>query len=71
MWFRNMKGEMEFIGGKNRWELVGKEAEKCSFFKFDVEEEVIEEEVVACYNCRFRRWTEKSFVCKHSSKLYE
>jgi len=65
MWLINEKKENEFQGGKNNWLETVKEAKNCSFFKFDVEDEVIEEDVVSCYNCQFRRWTEKSFTCGH------
>lgn len=69
MWVENDKKQREFLGGKDNWAEVTREAEKCSFFKFDVEDEVIEDEVVACYNCTFRRWTNTSFVCCHFAKI--
>jgi hypothetical protein len=69
MWIVNENKQREFLGGKDSWSEVIKEAEKCSFFKFDVDEEVIEEEVIACYNCTFRRWTDKSFTCCYSTKM--
>jgi hypothetical protein len=69
MWIFNEKEQREFLGGKDSWTEVIKEAEKCPFFRFDVDEEVIDEEVIACYNCTFRRWTDKSFTCCHSAKM--
>ncbi|MEQ8198181.1 MAG: hypothetical protein ABRQ27_09275 [Clostridiaceae bacterium] len=69
MWFVNDSKQIEFSGGKNNWEETIEQASKCSFFKYDVEDEIIEEDVKSCYNCRFRRWTEKSFVCLSSVKM--
>lgn len=65
MWLINEEEEKEFQGGKNNWIETVKEAKNCSFFKFDVEDEVIEDEIVSCYNCKFRRWTVKSFTCRY------
>lgn len=68
MWLKNERSEIEFTGGKNNWTDAVNEAEKCSFYTLDVEDEVIDDEFTACYNCRFRRWTEKSFVCLKKTK---
>jgi hypothetical protein len=38
-------------------------ARGCPKFKLDVEEEIVADETVSCYNCRFRKWTDISFVC--------
>ncbi len=38
-------------------------AEACRFYREDVEEELYLEDVVTCYNCRFRRWAHSGFSC--------
>jgi len=38
-------------------------AEACRFYREDVEEELFLEDVVTCYNCRFRRWAHSGFSC--------
>ena len=35
----------------------------CSQFKQDVEEEWVAEELISCYNCRYRRWTQTGIQC--------
>lgn len=59
----NKRGQQEFIGGKEEWETAAGIAEECSFFIIDDEDELLAEEERSCYNCRYRRWTEASFVC--------
>ncbi|SDK16961.1 hypothetical protein [Natronincola ferrireducens] len=61
--FKNSKEEAEFIGGKSDWTRAKEIAETCLFFKEDVEDELVADDLRSCYNCRLRRWTEKSFVC--------
>jgi hypothetical protein len=65
MWWRlNERGEKEFRGNKDSWLEAAGLAQQCSGFKTDVEEELVSDEPVSCYNCRYRRWTNKSFICK-------
>lgn len=47
-------------------EIKLQEGTQCSLFKPDDEDEMIDDESISCYNCTFRRWTEKSFVCSYS-----
>lgn len=63
MWFINELGEKEFKGKKNDFYNANNEALKCSVFTCDVEEEMVSDEIISCYNCRFRRWTSDSFIC--------
>lgn len=63
MWITNDKGEREFSKGKDDWAVAARIAEECSGFKPDDEDEMVADEDISCYNCRFRRWTMKSFVC--------
>jgi hypothetical protein len=63
MWYKNKKGEKEFVGGKEDWKDAAQEAKKCFDFKPDVEDEWVADDLRSCYNCRFRRWTERAFVC--------
>lgn len=67
MWNFNEKGEKEFAGSKEDWAEAVKLAKACSNFKIDVEDELITEEPVSCYNCRYRRWSLKSFTCLKTS----
>jgi len=63
MWSINDKEEREFTGGKEDWETAANIAGDCPGFKPDDEDEMVADEDVSCYNCRFRRWTMKSFIC--------
>jgi len=63
VWQINEKNEKEFLGGKTAWDMAAEIAEACAAFSLDVEEELIAEEEVSCYNCRYRRWTAETFVC--------
>jgi hypothetical protein len=63
MWRIDRKGEKEFQGGKEDWSGAVRAASCCAAFRPDVEEEWIADDVVSCYNCRYRRWTAASFTC--------
>lgn len=63
MWRINLKGEKEFSGGKDNPAAAACEAVACNRFEPDDEDEMVADEPVSCYNCRFRRWTRESFVC--------
>lgn len=67
MWAVRTNGEKEYLAGKSDWAGAAREAERCSFFSEDVEEELVADELRLCYNCRYRRWTAASFVCIHPS----
>jgi hypothetical protein len=58
-------GRREYLGGQSDWAGAAKEALHCVSFCEDVEEECVADEVRSCYNCRYRRWTENSFLCLH------
>jgi len=63
MWQTGHNGNREFSSGKESWAAAASEAAACRIFRPDVEEEWVADEVRSCYNCRYRRWTVKSFVC--------
>lgn len=63
MWIINDNGKREFSGGKEDWEAAAHIAQECPGFKPDDEDEMVADEAISCYNCRYRRWTIKSFVC--------
>ncbi len=63
MWSISDKEEREYEGGKEDWVAVAHIALNCPGFKPDDEDEMVADEAVSCYNCRYRRWTIKSFVC--------
>jgi len=64
MWRLNELGEKEFTGNKDHWAEAARLAQQCTGFKMDVEEELVSDDPISCYNCRYRRWTNKSFICK-------
>lgn len=63
MWIRNEKGQCEFIAGRQAWQEAAQMAQNCGHFREDDEDELVADEAVSCYNCCFRRWTVKSFIC--------
>ncbi len=63
MIFAGMIGTGEFIGGKDDRPGAAGVAGNCRYFRTDVEEELVADEPVSCYNCRYRRWTADSFTC--------
>lgn len=64
MWILNSKGEKEFSGGKKDWAGAAEAAKLCLHFTTDDEDELVSDEPVSCYNCRYRRWNLKSFTCE-------
>lgn len=62
----NERLEKVFQGGKEDWNIAEKAAMDCGQFKADVEEERVSDELISCYNCRYRRWTVESFNCMKS-----
>ena len=57
------KGKKVFAGGKNSFTEAVYLAENCSSFAEDCEDELVCDDPVSCYNCRYRRWTQDSFEC--------
>ncbi|SFH10226.1 hypothetical protein SAMN05660649_03870 [Desulfotomaculum arcticum] len=62
-WIKNERGQAKFKGGRHDWSQAAQLAANCPHFLPDDEDELVAEEERSCYNCRFRRWTERSFVC--------
>lgn len=60
----NQRGEREFAGTKDDWDAAARLAENCNDFMADDDEEMISDQLRSCFNCRFRRWTQTSFVCR-------
>lgn len=58
----NLKGE--FIGSKEDYQLAEEISKKCKYFKLDDEDELVSDEEISCFNCRYRRWSPASFTCK-------
>jgi len=52
-----------FPWGHDAWGFAAQYAAACTQFQMDVEEELIADDDVSCYNCRYRRWTAASFTC--------
>ena len=62
-WIKSEADQFHFAGGKHDWSRAAAIAGSCAHFLLDHEDELVAEESRSCYNCRFRRWTERSFVC--------
>jgi hypothetical protein len=67
MWAMSENGWQEYPMGQSDWSGAADVALQCSSFREDVEEECVADEARSCYNCRYRRWTENSFLCLHFS----
>jgi hypothetical protein len=63
MWSALTDGTRRFLGGNGDWSGAAREAAQCVGFLEDVEDELVADETRSCYNCRYRRWTESSFIC--------
>ena len=61
--FDYIDGKKRFLDGREAVEEAEKMALDCGQFRQDYEEECFYDEPVTCYNCRWRRWTEKGFDC--------
>ena len=62
MW-QTENGRKTFLCGKNNEAMALQAAEECTYYKEDSEVELVSDEIVSCYNCRYRRWTRESFEC--------
>jgi len=64
-------GERHFLGGRGNYQLAEQAAVECGKFLADEEEEFAADEMVSCYNCRYRRWTPDGFMCmkKQANKI--
>jgi hypothetical protein len=58
-----LNGKSEYPGGSEDWKVVAEIAKNCVYFCPDVEEEQVADELRSCYNCKYRRWTRRSFTC--------
>lgn len=56
-WITLDKKEIRRFGDERIYKMI------CENFSPDVEEERVTGESRTCLNCRYRRWTEKSFIC--------
>jgi hypothetical protein len=64
MFFQKSQNGWLFLHGKESPQKAGDAAEECSFFQEDDEDEQVSDIFPSCYNCRYRRWTAESFICK-------
>lgn len=58
----NLKGE--FTGNREDYHLAEEISKGCKYFKLDDEDELVSDEEISCFNCRYRRWSNASFTCK-------
>jgi hypothetical protein len=49
--------------GRNDWSGAARIAAVCITFHPDEEDEQVADELLSCFNCRYRRWTVASFTC--------
>lgn len=64
MW--NIENNLKvFKNGQEAYAEVASIASSCPDFTADYEEEWADDEEISCYNCKFRRWTTKSFMCMY------
>lgn len=63
MWHIDENGDKQFAGTKDDDKEAALAARECPDFELDDEDELVSEEPVTCFNCRYRRWTERSFTC--------
>ena len=66
MWLLDDSGKKLFRGGQENWAAAKAAAAGCEGFRPDEEDEQCDEEILSCYNCRYRRWTVESFTCMAS-----
>ncbi|WKY48725.1 hypothetical protein Q5O24_05255 [Eubacteriaceae bacterium ES3] len=53
----------------DEWATGASTALVCKQFKEDVEEEWVAEELVSCYNCRYRRFVKDGIVCTQKERV--
>ena len=63
MWITDESGGKLFAGGRENWSAAAAVADACQNFSADDDDEQCAEELLSCYNCRYRRWTPESFTC--------
>lgn len=63
MWLTDEKGRRVFAFGREDYKRAAKAAGECTEFAPDVEDEMVCDDKISCYNCRYRRWSEHSFYC--------
>ncbi len=52
-----------FLHGQESYSIARIQAQQCTDFSPDDENEAVCEDKTTCYNCRYRRWTPDSFEC--------
>jgi len=64
MWNVGSTGDRIFTHGHEAYTKAVQCAQICGSFCLDDEDECVDDETeVSCYNCRYRRWTQESFIC--------
>jgi hypothetical protein len=53
----------KFLYGKYDDDRALAGAANCAHFTEDCEDECVSDTPVSCFNCRYRRWTQESFIC--------
>ncbi len=58
-----IREKSKFLYGEYDAERALSAAKNCTFFSEDSEEECVSDIALSCFNCRYRRWTQESFIC--------
>ena len=63
MFYKNLRGEKILKVCMENWKHAARIAEQYPDFQLaGDEDELLADEVRACYNCRYRRWQAKSLI---------
>ncbi len=61
--FETINDKKIFVYGRDNPQKAVEAAAECKHYSEDYDEECFYDDERSCYNCRYRRWTEKSFEC--------
>lgn len=62
-WFTYVDGVWRFKFGTDSYAAAREAATACQFFAEDDEDEQIDDHLLSCYNCLYRRWRLNCFDC--------
>ncbi|MEZ9822834.1 hypothetical protein AB4238_19780 [Shewanella sp. 10N.286.45.A1] len=62
-WFTYVDGVWRFKLGTDSYAAAREAAKACQFFAEDDEDEQIDDHLLSCYNCLYRRWRINCFDC--------
>lgn len=65
----NNSNKSESEGSRYHFQLSSILANNCPNFTLDDDDECVAEETISCLNCRYRKWTQHSFLCLKDENL--